>query len=142
MLLQQYTRVAILCKEKAVLVSVSSKRVQDFLSNDNQEYKQFKRVLEMIGDKWSVLVILSVFNHPKRFSDIQEFAAGISPRTLSQRLQMLEDMGLITRQEYKEFPPRTEYSATDKARELKAAIVELKKWAKKYCKLSPQKSVR
>ncbi len=113
---------------------MSPDKVQKFLSNDNQEYLQFKRALDIFGDKWSALIILCIFDEPKRFGDIEEFATGISPRTLSQRLHMLEDFGLITRKEYKEFPPRTEYSATNKAHELKAALIELKKWARKYCK--------
>jgi len=47
---------------------------------------------------------------------------------------MLEKAGLIIRKKYKEFPPRTEYELTKKAHELKVAILELKKWARKYCK--------
>jgi DNA-binding HxlR family transcriptional regulator len=115
---------------------MTPKHVRHLLQNDNQEYLQFKRVLDILGDKWSALIIMCILDQPRRFVDIQEFAAGISPRTLSQRLHMLEEFGLITRKEYKEFPPRTEYSVTDKARELKAAMSELKKWAKKYCKNS------
>ena len=117
-------------------MNISSKHAHNLLNKDNQEYQQFKRVLDILGDKWSALVILCILEKPRRFSDIQEFTTGISPRTLSQRLHMLEEFGLITRKEYKEFPPRTEYAVTDKARELKAAMQELKKWAHKYCKNS------
>ncbi len=113
---------------------VSRDHIHHLLENHTQEYLQFKRALDIFGDKWSALIIICVFDEPKRFGDIQDFARGISPRTLAQRLHMLEEFGLITKKEYKEFPPRTEYSVTSKARELKAAMVELKKWAKKYCK--------
>jgi DNA-binding HxlR family transcriptional regulator len=113
---------------------ITPKHVRKFLENDNEEYLEFKTALDIFGDKWSALIILCVFEQPQRFLDIQKFASGISPRTLTQRLQMLEKAGLITRQEFKEFPPRTEYTVTQKARDLKAAMFELKKWAKKYCK--------
>lgn len=115
---------------------MNPKHVKHLLEKNYEEYQEFKTALEILGDKWSALIIMCIFEQPQRFVDIQKFASGISPRTLTQRLHTLEQAGLITRQEYKEFPPRTEYSVTDKARELKAAMVELKKWAKKYCKVS------
>jgi DNA-binding HxlR family transcriptional regulator len=113
---------------------------QHMLKKDNPEYLQFKQVLDILGDRWSALIILCIFENPKRFVDIQQYVEGISPRTLSQRLHMLEDFGLITRTEYKEFPPRSEYSVTGKARELKAAMTELKKWAHKYCQNAAKKT--
>lgn len=108
--------------------------IKRFLQSDNKEYAEFKRALEIFGDKWSAVILLCLFQKSQRFVDIQRFAEGISPRTLTQRLHSLEEFGLITRQEFKEFPPRTEYTLTQKAHDLRAALVELKKWAKKYCK--------
>ncbi|HTE22187.1 MAG TPA: helix-turn-helix domain-containing protein [Candidatus Limnocylindria bacterium] len=103
------------------------------MKKNPQEYAEFKTALGILGDKWSGLVLLCLFDHPRRFVDIQNKTQGINPRTLTQRLHMLEAAGLIEKREYKEFPPRTEYRLTEKAHELKAALHELKKWAKKYC---------
>jgi DNA-binding HxlR family transcriptional regulator len=114
-------------------MGLTEKDVKHFLKNDSKEYLEFKTALNILGDKWSALIIMCIFDHPKRFVDIQNYTSGISPRTLAQRLHVLEDAGLITRQEFKEFPPRTEYTVTKKAQELKTAMAELKKWAKKYC---------
>lgn len=108
------------------------RHVRKFLE-ESQEYQEFRKALAILGDKWSALIIISVFDGPKRFSEIQKLTEGISPRTLTQRLNMLESEGMISRQVYKEFPPRTEYSVTSKAIELKSSMMELKKWAHKHC---------
>lgn len=106
---------------------------KDALHKETQEYLEFKQALAILGDRWSALILLCLFDKPHRFVDIQKFAEGINSRTLTQRLHMLEDAGLVTRKVYKEFPPRAEYALTQKAWELKASIMELKKWARKYC---------
>jgi DNA-binding HxlR family transcriptional regulator len=115
---------------------ITPAHVQEFLGDDTKEYREFKTALTILGDKWSALIILCAFEHPARFVDIQKYAKGISPRTLTQRLHMLESAGMITRHEYKEFPPRTEYSITQKTHDLKNAMLEMKKWAQKYCSYS------
>ncbi len=109
----------------------NKRHVRKFLE-ESQEYQEFRKALAILGDKWSALIIISVFDGPKRFSEIQKLTEGISPRTLTQRLSMLETEGMISRQVYKEFPPRIEYSVTEKAIELKTSMMEIKKWAHKY----------
>ncbi len=99
----------------------------------SEEIQEFKQALHILGDHWSGLILLSLFEKPQRFSDIEQYSPGISPRTLTSRLQMLEESGLITKKHYKEFPPRTVYQLTPKAIALKEALMGLKKWAKKYC---------
>jgi len=73
--------------------------------------------------------------------DIQKVVRGINSRTLSKKLHDLEAEGLIEKQNYKEFPPRTEYSVTKKAKDLKAAIAGLKQWAGKYCPCDKQQLI-
>ncbi|MDB5163611.1 MAG: hxlR 2 [Candidatus Saccharibacteria bacterium] len=98
-----------------------------------KEIQEIKLALHILGDHWSGLILFCLLDNPHRFSDIEAFATGISPRTLTKRLQALEEFGLITKRQYKEFPPRTEYQVTPKAIELKESLMSLKKWAKKYC---------
>jgi DNA-binding HxlR family transcriptional regulator len=113
-----------------------SKQQAHKIQADGASYEEFRTALKIVGDKWSALILLGLLQNPQRFTEIELNCPGLSPRTLTQRLRMLEKAGLITRKTYKEFPPRTEYAATKKAHELKAALMELKKWAKKYCKSS------
>ena len=110
-----------------------------------EEIQEIKQALRILGDHWSGLILFCLLEKPRRFSDIERYSTGISPRTLTKRLLMLEEFGLITKKEFKEFPPRTEYQVTDKAIALKESLMGLKKWAKEYCgaiSKSPTKSVQ
>lgn len=89
--------------------------------------------MKIIGDRWSVLIVMSIMDVKKRFSEIESQVGDISPRALSMRLKALEEAGLIEKESFNEFPPRTEYTATQKAKDLKDAVDGLKDWAKKYC---------
>lgn len=104
------------------------------LQSDPEPYQEIRTALQTIGDKWSGLILICLFEKPCRFTDIESLLPGLNPRTLSQRLRDLEDFGLVSRQEYKEFPPRIEYSITSKAEGLKPVMHQLKIWAKKHCK--------
>jgi DNA-binding HxlR family transcriptional regulator len=67
-------------------------------------------------------------SHPHRFGELQR-ALGLSPRTLSARLRSLVEAGLLMRRRYSEIPPRVEYEATEKTRELGQLFREMEAWA-------------
>jgi DNA-binding HxlR family transcriptional regulator len=67
---------------------------------------------EIIGAKWTALLVHDLSEGPRRFSELEHSCCGISPRTLSERLRALEDDGLIVRRAYAESPPRVEYELT------------------------------
>ena len=69
---------------------------------------------EIIGAKWTALLVHDLSEGPRRFSELEHSCAGISPRTLSERLRALEDEGIVVRHSYAESPPRVEYELTDK----------------------------
>jgi DNA-binding HxlR family transcriptional regulator len=69
---------------------------------------------EIIGAKWTALLVHDLSEGPRRFSQLEHSCAGISPRTLSERLRVLEDEGLVERRSYPESPPRVEYELTTK----------------------------
>src|SRR5712691_8187379 len=73
---------------------------------------------EIIGAKWTALLVHDLSEGPRRFSELERSCCGISPRTLSERLRALEQEGFVGRQSYPESPPRVEYSLTDKGRSL------------------------
>lgn len=100
-----------------------------------EEIQEIKLALRILGDHWSALILFCLLDKPQRFSEIQNFVEGISPRTLTKRLQILEEFGLITKKKFNEFPPRTEYQVTAKAIALKESLAGLKKWANKYCRI-------
>src|SRR6059036_3440775 len=73
---------------------------------------------EIIGAKWTALLVHDLSEGPRRFSELERSCAGISPRTLSERLRALEDEGIVERRSYSESPPRVEYELTGKGQAL------------------------
>jgi DNA-binding HxlR family transcriptional regulator len=69
---------------------------------------------DLIGSKWTSLVVHDLSEGPRRFTQLEHACPGISPRTLSERLHMLEEQGIVLRHSYPESPPRVEYRLTDK----------------------------
>ncbi len=72
----------------------------------------------IIGAKWTALLVHDLSEGARRFSELERSCAGISPRTLSERLRWLETEGLVDRHSYPESPPRVEYELTEKGRAL------------------------
>jgi DNA-binding HxlR family transcriptional regulator len=68
-----------------------------------------RRLLDVIGDKWAVLVIYALQTGTMRFNAIERALPGISQKMLAQTLKRLEAAGLVARQAYAEVPPRVEY---------------------------------
>jgi DNA-binding HxlR family transcriptional regulator len=83
---------------------------------------------EIIGAKWTALLVHDLSEGPRRFSELEHSCAGISPRTLSERLRALEDEGIVERRSYPESPPRVEYELTDKGEALLPIIAEMRRF--------------
>src|ERR1700751_6293396 len=73
---------------------------------------------EIIGAKWTALLVHDLSEGPRRFSELEHSCAGISPRSLAERLRALEDEGIVERRSYPESPPRVEYELTDRGQAL------------------------
>jgi DNA-binding HxlR family transcriptional regulator len=85
-----------------------------------------------LGDKWSPCLIFALMKGPMRFSELQENLRNINPRTLSQRLAKLEAMKIIEKKTISQTPLHTEYSLTDKGRELAPILKTMITWGEKY----------
>ncbi len=88
--------------------------------------------MQIIGNKWTALILRDLFSGPKRFCELEKSVGGINPRTLSQRLDDLEDHGIISRQSFAEVPPRTEYSLTRKGQDLLPILKQMAAWGTKH----------
>jgi len=86
----------------------------------------------IIGAKWTALLVHDLSEGPRRFSELEHSCAGISPRTLSERLRALEDDGLVDRRSYAESPPRVEYELTEKGEALLPIIREMREFGHQY----------
>ena len=86
--------------------------------------------VRVLDGKWTMLVIRDLLTGTKRFSELRASLAGISPKTLTDRLRDLEQHGLVQRLSYAEIPPRVEYSLTAKGRTLEPVIGALADWGR------------
>lgn len=91
-----------------------------------------KQALSVIGDKWTALLLSELCAGPMTFGDLEKATSGISPRTLSQRLEMLQSVGVIVKDEYCERPKRCNYRLTEKGRELKVILEAMADWSEKH----------
>ncbi|HEV8585732.1 MAG TPA: helix-turn-helix domain-containing protein [Methylomirabilota bacterium] len=88
--------------------------------------------LEFLGERWTLLVVRDLIGGPRRFQDLQASLHGIAPNVLSERLKVLEEHGVVTRQFYSEHPPRAEYALTPRGRELGVVVGALALWGSKH----------
>ena len=90
------------------------------------------RALDLVGDKWTLLIIRDLADGPRRFCELERSLEGISPRTLSLRLRVLDAEGVIERRTYPEVPPRVEYCLTAKGRALVPMIEHMRRYDQQW----------
>jgi DNA-binding HxlR family transcriptional regulator len=91
-----------------------------------------RQVLDRVGGKWSIGVLVAAARGPVRFTELERTVEGISRRMLTLTLRNLERDGLLTRTVYPTVPPKVEYVATEMARELYDSLVALTTWAERH----------
>ena len=91
-----------------------------------------EKALDVLGGKWTFLIIRDLFDGTRRFGELRKSLAGVSPKTLSIRLRELEDKDIVKRTAYATIPPTVEYSLTEKGRSLKPIIKAMKLWGKEW----------
>ncbi len=87
---------------------------------------------DVICGKWTILVIRDLADGHSRFGELQRSLEGISPRTLSLRLRVLEEQGIVERHTYPEVPPRVEYSLTEKGEALLPLIEDMRSYGREW----------
>ncbi len=88
--------------------------------------------LDLIGDRWTLLILRGAFRGLHRFSELQE-DLGIAKNLLSHRLVGLVEADILSKVQYQDRPVRFEYRLTDKGRELSPALVALMQWGDRWC---------
>ncbi|MGB3237106.1 MAG: helix-turn-helix domain-containing protein [Geitlerinemataceae cyanobacterium] len=91
-----------------------------------------QQVLDIVGNKWSVIVIYCLAYSPKRYSQLQHKIEGISQKMLTQTLRNLERNGIVDRDVFPEVPPRVEYSLTPLGETLVEPLMSLADWTDAY----------
>ena len=88
--------------------------------------------VQLIGNKWKLLIIRNLLVRPWRFNELQKNLDGISQKVLTDSLRSLEQDGLVTRTVYAEVPPRVEYALSDLGLSLKPILDAMQNWGKSY----------
>ena len=91
-----------------------------------------EKALDILGGKWTFLIIRALFSGARRFGELRKSLAGVSPKTLADRLRELEQKGVVTRTAYATIPPTVTYELTEKGMSLMPLIKEMKMWGKKW----------
>jgi DNA-binding HxlR family transcriptional regulator len=90
------------------------------------------KTLELVGERWTLLIVRDLLAGPRRFQDFETSLPGIAPNMLSDRLKLLETHGLVRRRRYSDHPPRAEYALTGKGRELRTVVSALAIWGTRH----------
>ncbi len=96
-----------------------------------EDCRAVSEVLSRVGDKWTVLVVSTLGDGPKRFNELRRALGSISQRMLTLTLRGLERDGLVTRTVFPTIPPRVDYELTKFGRSLLEPVSELGSWARK-----------
>jgi DNA-binding HxlR family transcriptional regulator len=96
------------------------------------------RALDLVGDKWTLLIIRDLAAGPRRFVELQRVLPGISTEQLRSRLNRMVADGLLTRQRYREVPPRVDYELTERSRELMPVLGALARWGYDWTWTAPR----
>ena len=98
---------------------------------------RFHRASELIGRRWTGAIIFLLLKRRCRFATLRDAIPDITDRMLTQRLQELEEEGILERTVVPETPVRVEYALTRKGRALSAAIQAITDWAHKWVAVDP-----
>ncbi|MEE9278354.1 MAG: helix-turn-helix domain-containing protein [Dehalococcoidia bacterium] len=90
------------------------------------------RTLDIVGDRWTFLVLRDLIQGRLRYNDLLNSLEGISPNLLADRLKRLEEEGIVKRGFYSDHPPRAEYHLTAKGRALRPVVNAIRKWGREY----------
>lgn len=88
--------------------------------------------LEVLGDRWTLLVVRDLLRGTRRFQDLQAGLPGIAPNILSDRLKLMERHGLVTRSFYSDHPPRAQYTLTERGQGLGVVVGALADWGSRH----------
>lgn len=90
----------------------------DICANLHGDHCQLKRIISLLGDMWTLMIVYTLLGGSRRFGELLQALGNVSPKTVSQRLKMLEEAQLVERHAYAEIPPRVEYCLTEKGKGL------------------------
>ena len=99
---------------------------------ESQQACPIARSLDVLGDRWTMLLMRDLHKGYCRFADLLRSLDGISPNLLSARLKRLEEEGIVTRRLYSVHPPRAEYVLTEPGQAFRPILDEIESWGTRF----------
>jgi DNA-binding HxlR family transcriptional regulator len=96
-----------------------------------ESHSSMDRAIRLIGDRWTLFIVYNLLSGPRRFGELLAMG-NVSPKTVSQRLKMLEKVGFVERHAFAEIPPRVEYHLTEKGRALVDILGAIRQFGENY----------
>jgi len=93
---------------------------------------RFEAAFEILGKRWTGLIIRVLLDGPKRFKEISDMIPHMSDRMLAERFKEMEALGVIARNVYPETPVRIEYELTEKGKALSSVMDEVQRWSDRW----------
>lgn len=90
------------------------------------------RALRLLGDAPTLLIVYTLLRGTHRFGELRTALGDVSPKTISQRLRLLEELGFVEREAFAEIPPRVEYHLTEKGLALVDIMAAIKQFGERY----------
>lgn len=95
----------------------------------SSQCRKLSGVLTIVGDKWTVMIVMVLMGQPRRFNELKRTIGGISQQMLTRTLKALERDGMVSRTVHPKVPPQVEYALTDLGRSLAEPLHALGIWA-------------
>ncbi len=113
--------------------------MSSIVASPEEPFCGVEHAARLLGDKWTLVLLRDLSLGSKHFSELEESAHGISPRTLVTRLRMLEREGLVTRERFRGVPPRVQYGLTQKGRDALPVVEALREYGNRWlCPSQPR----
>lgn len=97
----------------------------------------FVGAVAVLQEKWSLLIVNALLDGPAGFNELSRKVCGVCPATLSQRLSLLEEAGVVAKTVHSTMPPRTSYVLTPSGDDLRPVVEAMSAWAERH--LNPKK---
>ncbi|GEL67456.1 winged helix-turn-helix transcriptional regulator [Marinilactibacillus psychrotolerans] len=104
------------------------------LSKDELPFCPVATTVDLIGNKWKLLIMRELLKGTKRFNELHKSIEGISQKVLTENLRKMEEDGIISRKAYAVIPPKVEYSLSELGDSLRPIINSMSDWGTSYIK--------
>jgi DNA-binding HxlR family transcriptional regulator len=108
------------------------------LSREHHQWTPLARAILAIGDQWTLLIVAALAHGPQRHAELRIHLPGISAGVLDRHLQQMSELGVVSRQRYRELPPRVEFTLTPAGAQLVPIVVQLSRWGIRHLWTRPQ----